>query len=59
MEDDTLFCLRDPHAEYTCGQIAEMLIRAEKMGFPLERGSYLENLTVKQLDRLTQQKYDA
>ena len=59
MDDDTLFYLRDPHAEYTCGQIAEILKRAESMGYPLERGSYLESMTVKQVDRLTQQKYDA
>jgi len=41
------------------GQIAALLETAEKRGYPLERGSYLENMTVKQLARLMQGIHDA
>lgn len=57
--DETLFTLRDPEGMYTLGQIQALVEKAEKMGHPLERGSYLESMTVKQLARLTDGKYDA
>jgi len=59
MDDDLLFLISDPSARYTCGQIVSILERAESQGHPLERGSYLEKMTIAQVDRLTRNVYDA
>ena len=59
MDNDLLFLITDPSARYTCGQIVAILERAEKQGHPLERGSYLESMTIAQVDRLTRKEYDA
>ena len=52
LEDETMFYLRDPDYLYTHGEVCDLLEKAENMGFSLEKGSELENLTVEQLDRL-------
>lgn len=57
--DDTLSLIRDPEGLYTLGQITALVEKAEKCGFPLERGSYLESMTVKQLARLMDNRFDA
>lgn len=49
----------DPHGTYTLGQIVALIEIAEKRGYPLESGSYLEQMTVKQLARLMNEKFDA
>lgn len=57
--DDTLFLIRDPEGMFTLGQITALVEKAEKCGYPLEKGSYLESMTVKQLARLMDGRYDA
>jgi hypothetical protein len=49
----------DGSERYTIQQICAILKIAEAQGFPLERGSYVEQMTIAQLDRLTQKVYDA
>ena len=49
----------EPEGLFTMGQIAALLEAAEKQGYPMERGSYVENMTVKQLARLMQGVHDA
>ena len=56
---DTLFCIRDPEGQYTSSQIAAIVEMAEVQGYPVEHGSYLAHMTVKQLARLTHYMYDA
>lgn len=58
-QDETLFLLKDPDGRYTIGQIVILLREAERQGHPLEPNSYLENLTVRQLDDLAHQRYSA
>jgi len=58
MEDDMLLP-SDPKGLYTRGQIIAILERARQQGHPLERGSYLEKMTIGQLDRLTKEATDA
>ena len=50
--DDTLFILRDPDNLYTHSEICDLLEKAEQLGFSLERGTMLEKLTIRDLDRL-------
>lgn len=59
MNDETLFHLDKPKREYTPRQISAILNRAEQQGFPLERGSYLEKMTISQIERLVEGRYDA
>jgi len=59
MENDALFLIHDPNALYTCKMIADVIERAEAQGHPVKRGSYLEHMTVAQLDRLKRTMYDA
>lgn len=44
---------------YTLKRHDEILKLAETQGHPLEQGSYIEKMTIAQLDRLTQGVYDA
>jgi len=44
---------------YTIQQICAILKEAERQGFSLERGSYVEQMTIDQLERLTRRVYDA
>jgi len=55
-EDETLFVLRDPEHLYTHSDVCDLLERAEELGFSLEKGSELENLTVGQLEQLVRTK---
>jgi hypothetical protein len=55
---DHLFNISDPQGAYTTDQIVTILEKAEKQGHPLEAGSYLEHMTVKQLALLTNGHYD-
>lgn len=50
--DETLFVLRDPEELYTHSEVADLLQKAEDLGFPLKSGTYLEKLTVRELDVL-------
>jgi hypothetical protein len=58
MDNEILFCISDPHGYYTMGQIATLLEIAQNKGYPLEPGSYLESMTVKQLARLVSGMHD-
>ncbi len=54
-----LFCIADPTGKYTVRHIESILREAEKLGHPLEPGSYLEEMTVRQLDALVHGRMDA
>ena len=45
--------------QYTLGQIVALIEMAGGRGYPLEPGSYLESMAVKQLARLMKGKHDA
>ncbi len=47
--DEDVFLLRDPHREYSHSEVCDLLERAEYLGFDLENGSILENMTVREL----------
>lgn len=51
--------ISDTHGLYTLGQIAALVEQAKKRGYSLEAGSYIESMTVKQLARLMEEKFDA
>jgi hypothetical protein len=44
---------------YTDAQINFILKKAEALGLPLEKGTHVEKMTIKQLARLTNGVYDA
>lgn len=54
--DDTLWVLRDPDDLYEHEEICDLLEKAEKLGFSLERGTELEKLTVRELDVLVNRR---
>jgi hypothetical protein len=58
-EDELLFTVRDPEGHYTSDQICSLLQRAREQGHSLERGSYLADMTIRQLDALVHGKTDA
>jgi hypothetical protein len=51
-DEETLFLLRDRDHEYTHSEICDLLEKAAELGYSLEKGSELEKLTVRELDRL-------
>ena len=51
-QDDYEFLLPDPEHLYSCEEVADLLDKAEALGFSLEKGSELENMTVAELERL-------
>ena len=53
-----IMCVPDD-GERSAEQIRLMLKTAEQQGHPLEPGSYLEEMTVKQLEALIQGRTDA
>jgi hypothetical protein len=58
-QDELLFIMTDPSGGYTSDLICDLLKKAESQGHPLERGSYLAEMTVRQLDALVHGKTDA
>jgi len=54
-----VFDIKDPDNAYTPTQIAFILEKAEKQGHPTGENSYIHQLTVMQLARLTNGVYDA
>jgi hypothetical protein len=61
MRDDTepLFTMSDPDGKYSSSLICALLLEAERQGYPIEHGSYLEHMTIKQLDQLVHGKTQA
>jgi hypothetical protein len=61
MRDDaeTLFTMRDPDNCYTPDAICALLLEAGRQGYPLEPGSYLQHMTIRQLDLLVHGKTQA
>lgn len=59
MNNDLLFVISDPENHYTIDQIASILQKAREQGHPMCRGSYLEGMTVKQIDALVNGRTDA
>jgi len=59
MEEDHMeevkgfYMLADGHERFTCPEICAILKRAEEAGFPLEAGSYVEQMTISQLAKIT------
>ena len=45
--------------EYSNEEISRILKIADTKGFPLHAGSYVENMTIKQLDKATREEFDA
>lgn len=58
-EDEFLFMIRDPEGRHTNEGIAALLLRAEQMGHVLTKDSYIQHLTVEQLDALVNGRFDA
>ena len=44
---------------YTADQLYAMLKEAERQGHSLEAGTYIEKMTVRQLDRLVKGRFDS
>ena len=44
---------------YTLEQICALLDKAEKMGLPLDKGSYLDQMTIRQLEELVNGKTES
>lgn len=57
--DAVVFAMKDPECWYSFKMVVSLLADAEKRGFPLEAGSYVECMTIRQLDALLHGKYDA
>lgn len=57
--DETLFCIMDPDGRYTLPQISALIMLAEDQGHPVAAGSYLQDMTVRQLDNLLHGRTDA
>lgn len=51
--------IRDPEGRHTTEGIAALLLRAEQMGHVLTKDSYIQHLTVEQLDALVNGRFDA
>lgn len=49
---ELLFILKDPSRRYSLSEVVTLLTRAQEIGLPLEQGSYVECLTIAQLDAL-------
>lgn len=59
MPDEFLFRMKNPANQYTAPQIVELIGHAECLGYPIEKGSYLEKMTVHQLANLLYGHTDA
>lgn len=57
--DDILFSITDPDNRYTLEQICAILRMAEHQGYFMGKGSYLQDMTVRQLDALIHGRADA
>lgn len=57
--DETLFILKDPEDLYTVEKIQSILQMAEAQGHPLEKGSYLEKMTIRQIDDMVHGRLDS
>jgi hypothetical protein len=55
---DVQFVIRDPEFAYSLDRVVAILAKAEEMGLPLEKGSYLESMTIRQLDMLIHGRTD-
>lgn len=49
---EDLFILRDPDQTYTHSDVCDLLEKAERLGFSLDKGTILEKLTVRELSVL-------
>jgi hypothetical protein len=49
---ELLFLLRDPTRTYSLQEVVTLVAKAEQVGLPLEKGSYVEQMTIAQLDAL-------
>lgn len=58
-DKNLLFTISDTEGQHTPESVAALLLRAEKMGHPLEKDSYIQNMTVEQLDSLVNGRFDA
>lgn len=50
------FTIREPENLYSMDEIADLLAKAEGMGFSLGKGSELDNYTIRELDILVNRK---
>jgi hypothetical protein len=59
MGSDLLFTMSDPDNRYDLAQIHALIREAERQGHPVEKGSYLQGMTFRQLDALLHGRHDA
>lgn len=57
-EDNEPLTIRDPDNIYPESAVVHLLMLAQRQGYSLDKGSVIEYLTVRQLDRLVHGKYD-
>ena len=55
-EGDLQFVIRDPEKIYSMREVVDLLQKAQDMGLPLEKESWLEQITIRQLDALVNNK---
>jgi hypothetical protein len=55
---EVMFRIRDPELRYSLDQVVAILAKADEMNLPMEKGSYLESMTIRQLDNLVNGKAD-
>lgn len=53
---ETVFVIADPEKLYSLSQVIEILQLAEDMGLPLGKGTYVETMTVRQLESLVRKR---
>lgn len=51
-QDETLFVIGDPVKKYSHEQVCDLLEKAEKLGVSLEKGCFLEQMTLSELEEL-------
>lgn len=54
-QDETLFVLLDPERIYSHAQVCDLLEKAELLGISLDRGCFLESMTIRELEQLVNQ----
>jgi hypothetical protein len=53
---ELMFVLSDPDHRYSLDQVVEILNMAQDMGLPLDEGTFVEHMTVRQLEALVRKR---
>lgn len=54
--DELMIVVHDKDRLYTHSDVVDILSRAEALGFSLEKGSELDNMTVAEIDRMVSRR---